>query len=79
MRVEILIFDRSGSLTLRGKLGPSLFYGLCVWPICGLGGSGGEKSTPSIGREVSMRSQRLTSGSEEDRQQWKTFENHQLL
>jgi hypothetical protein len=43
MRVGILILYRSGSSTLREKLGPSLLYGLCVWPLCGLGGSGGRR------------------------------------
>jgi hypothetical protein len=39
----------------------------CAWPLCGSGGLRGKKSTPSIGWEVPVRSQRLASGSEDKR------------
>jgi hypothetical protein len=53
----------SGSSTLRGELGAILFSGfVCVAPLR-LGGLKGEKSTPSVGWEVLLRSHGLASRS----------------
>ena len=51
----------SGSSTLRGELGASVFSGfVCVAPLQ-LGGLKGKKSTPSVGWEVPMTSSWLES------------------
>jgi hypothetical protein len=51
-------------------MGASFSLVVCVAPLQ-LKGLRGKKSTPSIGWEVPMRSHRLASESEEDRQQLK--------
>jgi hypothetical protein len=48
----------SSSSTLRGELGASILWFVCVAPLQ-LGGLMGKKSTPNIGWEVPVRTQRL--------------------
>ena len=52
----------SGSLTLRGEMGASFLWFVGMTPLW-LGGLKGKESTPSIGKEVPVRSQQLASKS----------------
>jgi hypothetical protein len=54
VRVGIPSLRKSGSSSLRGKLGAIVFGFLCVAPLR-LGGLRGKKSTPSIGWEVPVK------------------------
>jgi hypothetical protein len=65
VRVGIPSLRESGSLALQGKLGDIFFSSfVCVAPLR-LRGIRGKKSTPNVGWEVPVRSQRLASGSKE--------------
>jgi hypothetical protein len=61
VRVGIPNLRESGGSTLQGELGARGFW-LCVCGPFVARGAKGKKSTPSIGWEVPVKSQRLASG-----------------
>jgi hypothetical protein len=67
VRVGIPSLRQSGGSTLRGKLIDSIYSSVCMAPLR-LVGLRGKKSTPSIGWEVPVKSQRLASGRSKEHQ-----------